>query len=143
MFFKFTAVFLGWAVFFLKYLDFWCEVIKLLTSLLWQMWQMVSEHLPQFDVDIQYFMMLLQMLQWYEKFLRKMAFSTFVAFIFSFLKKSPVEGRGNLMFSQRNNPYCDLLHFSTTKLWIIFCFYKYYRIYLYNYIKISSIWKEY
>ena len=27
-------------------------------------------------------------------------------------KKSPVKGRGNLMFSQRNNPYCDLLHFS-------------------------------
>ena len=24
-------------------------------------------------------------------------------------KKSPVKGRGNLMFSQRNNPYCDLL----------------------------------
>ena len=24
-------------------------------------------------------------------------------------KKSPVKGRGNLMFSQRNNPYCELL----------------------------------
>ena len=23
-------------------------------------------------------------------------------------KKSPVKGRGNLMFSQRNNPYCEL-----------------------------------
>ena len=32
------------------------------------------------------------------------------------IKKSPAEGRGNLMFSQRNNPYCDLLHFTGTKL---------------------------
>ena len=31
-------------------------------------------------------------------------------------KKSPVEGRGNLMFSQRNNPYCDLLQISTAKV---------------------------
>jgi len=31
-------------------------------------------------------------------------------------KKSPVEGRGNLMFSQRNNPYCDLLQNCRTKL---------------------------
>ena len=32
-----------------------------------------------------------------------------VRFLFLGIKKSPVEGRGNLMFSQRNNPYCDLL----------------------------------
>ena len=25
------------------------------------------------------------------------------------IKKCPDEGRGNLMFSQRNNPYCELL----------------------------------
>jgi hypothetical protein len=31
-------------------------------------------------------------------------------------KKSPVEGRGNLMFSQRNNPYCDLLQNCKTNL---------------------------
>ncbi|MBD5392598.1 hypothetical protein HDR65_03575 [bacterium] len=32
-------------------------------------------------------------------------------------KKSPVKGRGiNLMFSQRNNPYCDSLHFSVAKI---------------------------
>ena len=29
-----------------------------------------------------------------------------------YYKKSPVEGRGNLMFSQRNNPYCELLQIS-------------------------------
>ena len=32
------------------------------------------------------------------------------------IKKSPAEGRGNLMFSQRNSPYCDLLHFSMTNI---------------------------
>lgn len=32
----------------------------------------------------------------------------------SSIKKAPVKVEGNLMFSQRNNPYCDLL--SITKL---------------------------
>jgi len=32
-------------------------------------------------------------------------------------KKSPVEGRGNLMFSQRNNPYCELLSFYVANLY--------------------------
>ncbi len=32
-------------------------------------------------------------------------------------KKSPVKGRGNLMFSQRNNPYCDLLKISTANIY--------------------------
>ena len=36
------------------------------------------------------------------------------------IKKSPVKGRGNLMFSQRNNPYCDLLHFSLANIENIF-----------------------
>lgn len=31
-------------------------------------------------------------------------------------KKVPVEGEGNLMFSQRNNPYCDLLSISMAKI---------------------------
>ena len=32
------------------------------------------------------------------------------------IKKSPVEGRGNLMFSQRNNPYCELLSIYTANI---------------------------
>ena len=31
-------------------------------------------------------------------------------------KKSPVKGRGNLMFSQRNNPYCELLQISMANI---------------------------
>ncbi len=34
----------------------------------------------------------------------------------SLIKKSPVKVEGNLMFSQRNNPYCDLLQISMANL---------------------------
>ena len=37
------------------------------------------------------------------------------------VKKSPVKGRGNLMFSQRNNPYCDLLQL-VLQIYVVFCY---------------------
>ncbi len=35
-------------------------------------------------------------------------------------KNAPVKVEGNLMFSQRNNPYCDLLQDNKSKLTFLF-----------------------
>ncbi len=36
------------------------------------------------------------------------------------IKNAPVKDEGNLMFSQRNNPYCDLLRISSANVYIFF-----------------------
>ncbi len=38
-----------------------------------------------------------------------------IVFIFYMIKKAPDKDEGNLMFSQRNNPYCELLQISESK----------------------------
>ena len=38
---------------------------------------------------------------------------------------------GNLMFAQRNNPYCDLLKISVAKLYILIDIYKLFVFFLY------------
>ena len=52
-----------------------------------------------------------------EKIKRKQIISTHLKLCNAYrYKKCPVEGRGNLMFSQRNNPYCELLQKSMGKI---------------------------
>ena len=58
------------------------------------------------------------------------------------IKKSPAEGRGNLMFSQRNNPYCDLLHFSMANILKISTLYNKYEEKILYLKKTNTIYHE-
>ena len=55
------------------------------------------------------------------------------------IKKPPIKDEGNLMFSQRNNPYCELLQFSFAKLLKLFYICKYIKKNTQNRMKMKRI----